>query len=227
MNPRTPIQPGERFGKLTVIGVAPRATDGEPLLEWECRCDCGQTTRASAHYLVRGRKKSCGCAHYGHQRKHGEAIENTVEYRTWSSMKSRCIHEGHPRYDLYGGRGIRVAPEWVASFESFLKHVGRRPGPRYSLDRIDNDGHYEPGNVRWATSAQQGNNRRTNRFVTVNGVTRTVSEWSKATGLSYRAITARLNRGWPAELAVSAPADHKRALFPRKSRSLGGGQSNG
>ncbi len=82
------------------------------------------------------------------------------EFAAWSAMKARCLNPKHPAYQSYGGRGITVAPEWVHDFKAFLAHVGKRPGPTYSLDRINSDGNYEPGNVRWASLSEQNRNKR-------------------------------------------------------------------
>jgi hypothetical protein len=93
-----------------------------------------------------------------HDRKHGRC--GTVEYRAWHNMKQRCLSPGHPKYRLWGGRGITVCERWRNSFAAFLADMGDRPSPHHSIDRIDDDGHYEPGNVRWATASEQRRNRR-------------------------------------------------------------------
>lgn len=138
---------------------------------------------------------------------HGESVKGkeSVEYRAWSRMKDRCTNEQRDSHHRYGGRGIAVCARWTSSFQSFLADMGRRPGPGYSLDRIDNDGNYEPGNVRWATRREQSMNYSRNRRVTVDGRTLTVSEWSAETGLNETTIASRLDRGWLAECAVGTP----------------------
>lgn len=199
---------GERFGMLTVTGRGGRHPQSGDAT-WECICDCGARTTARGTDLRKGTKASCGCNHYGHRLKHGDARgSGTAEYRAWCAMKRRCYEVGNPKYPAYGGRGIRVCDEWRADYELFLAYIGKRPGSRHSLDRIDVNGHYEPGNVRWATDDQQANNRRSNRCDTIGLETRTVSEWSEISGTKFGTILMRLNRGWVARDAVwSAPLE--------------------
>lgn len=140
-------------------------------------------------------------------------MSSSPEWLAWRNMRARCSSPTHPAWDNYGGRGIRVAPEWDAldgGFERFVAHVGRRPSDQHELDRIDNDGHYEPGNVRWATVIEQARNRRGNRLLTAHGVTRTQVEWSEATGLSSELIAHRIRAGWSVSDAVSLPAGEGR-----------------
>lgn len=142
------------------------------------------------------------------KRRHGEAVKGSesVEYRTWSRMKTRCTNPNDAGYHRYGGRGIAVCARWASSFEAFLADVGRRPGPGYSIDRIDNDGDYKPGNVRWTTRAQQTLNYSRNRSLTFDGKTLTISQWSAETGLNEATIGNRLDRyGWPVEAALTLP----------------------
>jgi hypothetical protein len=121
-------------------------------------------------------------------------------------MKDRCYRTTARYYEDYGGRGISVFPEWIDSFSAFLTHVGKRPSPRHSLDRYpNNDGNYEPGNVRWATKAEQAANRRSNVSITLNGVTRIMSEWSRMTGIPASRIARRLRDGWSVERTLSCP----------------------
>lgn len=122
-------------------------------------------------------------------------------------MKGRCFTRSNRKFHRYGGRGITVSPEWLGDdgFARFLAHVGRRPSAKHSLDRIDNDRNYEPGNVRWATRAQQSQNKSDTRFVTANGRTLCVREWSRETGIDESTIRARLNTGWSDQDAVTRP----------------------
>jgi hypothetical protein len=120
-------------------------------------------------------------------------------------MKSRCFNPKHEYYKNYGGRGITVCPQWLGSYPAFLADVGRAPSPKHTLGRIDNDGNYEPGNTRWETRAQQSNNRRNNRLVTVGNETRTITEWALDSGMTHELIYLRLKRGWSPIDAVFRP----------------------
>lgn len=137
-----------------------------------CTCVCGNLVKLDYRQYNYGGKRSCGCLHIDTARKQGKnntthgAKSNgkvTPEYRSWASMKNRCNNPKDKAYYRYGGRGITVCKEWSVSFEKFLKDVGIRPSNYHSLDRINNNGNYEPGNVRWATAKQQANNRRSNK----------------------------------------------------------------
>lgn len=137
-------------------------------------------------------------------------------YNSWVNMRQRCNNPNNPSYHNYGGRGIMVCPEWEASFETFLSDVGERPNPRMTLDRIDNEKGYSPGNIRWATKQDQANNMRPNLLVTAFGRTQTLAEWSRETGISQNALHLRLKRGVAHEEAVSQPM---RPGLPWKART--------
>ena len=128
---------------------------------------------------------------------HGDT--GSIEYRTWTRMKGRCYNKNGTAYRFYGGRGISVCDRWRDSFEAFLEDMGRRPPTemgRYSLDRIDNEGNYDPGNCRWADRKTQDNNRSDTVYLTLNGVTRPMMEWVKITGHPRKRIRGRLGMGW-------------------------------
>lgn len=151
---------GIRFGKLVVLNQGPHFG---PLIGWYCLCDCGQLTHVRAGHLTSKRIRSCGCL-VGE--KHGEAYNKSnegrwvsKEYKAWSHAKARCLNKNNKKYPIYGGRGITMCQEWQRSYKAFLRHMGRSPAGR-SLDRIDVNGHYEPGNCRWATASEQSRNRR-------------------------------------------------------------------
>jgi hypothetical protein len=127
------------------------------------------------------------------RRKHG-ASRTAPEYRVWSGMKRRCYRPSEPSYTNYGGRGIRISDEWLGEhgFENFIAHVGPQPTSAHEIDRINNDGNYEPGNVRWATRVQQSRNRRTNHMLTAFGKTQTMIEWATESGIDGRTLRHRL-----------------------------------
>lgn len=129
-----------------------------------------------------------------------------VEYRHWINMKSRCKNPNTPFYKTYGGRGIKVCPEWEASFDQFFADMGPRPARSWSIDRIDTDGDYTPENCRWATRRTQSRNLRKNRLVYVNGERMTLAEAAEAAPVPYNTILYRLKRGWGIEDALSRPA---------------------
>ena len=131
------------------------------------------------------------------------------EYGNWLSMRARCNDRHNKDWPRYGGRGIKVCERWsvrIHGFRNFLADMGPRP-PGHTIDRINNDGDYEPSNCRWGTLRQQGNNTRTNRFATINGETRTITEWARHYGVHDRLVWDRLKHGWDLERALTAPKD--------------------
>lgn len=155
------------FGRLTAISITIERWNGKVV--WFCKCSCGVGILVPSASLLCGNTRSCGCfklqvarergrssATHGHT-KNGRA---TPEWRLWHAIRNRCQNTNNRDFALYGGRGITVCDRWNDSFENFLADVGFKPAPNLSLDRINNNGNYEPGNVRWATVKQQINNRR-------------------------------------------------------------------
>jgi hypothetical protein len=165
---------GDRFHRLTVRRLGEPAADGHA--RYLCACDCGQSALVLTSALLRGKTKSCGCLRAEKAARsmklnrrelgsHGMAPRAGPHplYSTWAGMVARCTNPRHEKYPLYGARGITVCQRWRNDFAAFLADMGERPSPKQSLDRIDNSGNYEPGNVRWATPVEQARNRRPRR----------------------------------------------------------------
>lgn len=203
---------GNKYGRLEVLAYSGHEAHRH---KYQCRCECGSIIVVERSSLLSGHTKSCGCLHNSVRWKnrvtHGGTIRNAdgklhnPEYLAWVSMRARCRTETHSAYHNYGGRGITVCDAWANNFESFLQDVGRRPSKQHSLDRIDNDRGYEPGNVRWSTRTDQGNNRRTNVVLDYNGKAMTMSQWAEELGMSKNTLHCRLKSGMPLEEALTRP----------------------
>lgn len=134
--------------------------------------------------------------------KHSATERRKPEFRSWTEMKQRCHNERSKDFCRYGGRGISVCEEWRESFDAFLAYMGDRPGPGYSIDRIDVNGNYEPGNVRWATVVEQNKNTTRSKMVTIGGVTRNQCDWVAMSGVSRNTFAQRLKNGCPEHLLL-------------------------
>lgn len=203
---------GQRFGRWRVLGPGKR-TGG--VVYWRCRCDCGTTRDAPSAALRDGTSQSCGCLmreRLGNStRTHG--LSHRSEYAQWHAMRARCFNPKNQDFARYGGRGITVCERWRSQFVPFFEDIGPKPSPRHSLDRIDNDGHYEPGNVRWATPSQQASNTKNNIRYTYRGESLTLTEWSQKTGIKAPTLLLRLQRWKDIERSLTTPVDtrfHKR-----------------
>ena len=196
---------GQRFGKLTVLPDSHCRENRKTF--WRCQCDCGSPPVVVwAASLRRGNTRSCGCLHKevaAKWTKHGQ--EGTKLYKTWQGVKRRCLNRRSADYPRYGARGIGVHEDWVSNFVAFALHVGEPPTLKHSIDRIDNDKGYEPGNVRWALPKAQANNTARNRILVCDGESLTVSQWATRTGFSSYMILGRLKLGWPVERALHEP----------------------
>lgn len=207
---------GQRFGRLLCLSMAGRSPSR--CLVWLCQCDCGGLTEVPSSRLLSDHTQSCGClqresaSKSGQARRtHGALTDDSAllgAYRTWAHMKGRCANPNESSFHNYGARGVRVVDKWL-TFEGFWEDMGPTYQPGLTLDRIDNNGHYEPENCRWASRRTQCNNKRTNHLLAFRGQKQTLSEWGMLLGLNPRTIQSRLRAGWSAEKALTAPARRK------------------
>ena len=207
---------GKRFGRLLVLRrLEEREMEN---IVWLCRCDCGGLHLARSSRLQAGIVKSCGCfarqlsSERLRRRATTHGMSRSSLYGLWQGMIGRCERPNTAGYMRYGGRGITVCARWRKSFSAFLEDMGPRPDGT-SLDRINNDGNYEPSNCRWATRSAQQNNRDANRRLEHNGATKSLTEWAREIGISPEAITARLRRGWEIEHVFSVPVSLKKPHY--------------
>lgn len=156
---------GRKFGRLLVQSINPvirQEPNGRRVRSWNCLCECGADLSVLGGNLRTGNTISCGCFRKevtsSTYLKHGNSAGGpnpTPEYEVWKGMLARCSNPSHKSFHRYGGRGIRVCDEWASSFDAFLAYMGCRPSPELTVERIENDGNYEPGNVKWATRKEQ------------------------------------------------------------------------
>lgn len=201
---------GKKFNRLTVIGESTKRPNSTSAV-WICECDCKKHVFVTTHDLKTGHSKSCGCLSRELLIKrnisnatHKQKINNktTHEYYAWIGMKTRCCNINNRDYKNYGGRGIKIYNDWLTSFESFYAYVGKSPSIKHTIDRINNNGNYEPGNVRWATKKEQANNRRNTRLFNYKGDIKTASELAEMAGICYSTMKHRLVRGWNPEIVI-------------------------
>ncbi|MBG9504002.1 hypothetical protein ABE47_31500 [Bacillus thuringiensis] len=186
---------GKRFGRLTAVR---RDTSSNKTFLWVCQCDCGKEKIVRSYDLRDEKVKSCGCLHAEkvktNTRTHGKS--NTLIYKIWCSMKARCYRKTCKDFHDYGGRGIIMCDYWRNNFMSFYEWSmtnGYEEG--LSIDRINNDGIYEPLNCRWVTQAKQARNKSNNRFITVDRITKTLADWCKFYKVHISTAHSRLKKG--------------------------------
>jgi hypothetical protein len=206
---KLPCPIGKRFGAIVVVGEAEhRLLCGQLRRQWLLRCDCGTELKRTVSQANSGRTTACDACAVKKRVKHGESHSKgqaiSIEYMIWNGLRNRCNNPKDKNYPRYGGRGIAVCERWN-SYQRFLADMGRRPTPDHSIDRIDNDKGYEPGNCRWATPLEQGRNRRNNRLLTFNGKTQGLSVWAEELGGSGEALGGRLRRGHVLDVALTQP----------------------
>lgn len=203
---------GQRFGRLTVIKEGGRAKSRSVI--WICQCDCGNIHNVTTSLLIKGSIKSCGCLRREMviQKNYKHGLSNTRLYHIWASIKDRCYRKSDKNYPSYGARGIKMCQEWQENFQSFYEWAMSSGYDELSergectIDRINNDGNYEPSNCRWANSTVQQRNKRNNHYITYKGETHPVTEWAEILGIGKGTLESRINDyGWPIEKALSTP----------------------
>lgn len=188
---------GQKYTKLTVLKYA-YSEKGQR--NWKCQCDCGNITYVSTGKLKSGNTKSCGCLKHETKSNLIHGKQNTRLYHIWQGMKQRCYNSNSIKYNNYGGRGIKVCNEWKNSFMPFYTwaisngYDDNKTRKEQSLDRINNDGDYEPNNCRWVTHSKNCRNRSDNVYLTKNGVSKTIAEWCEELNLDQRKVSARAKK---------------------------------
>lgn len=190
--PRIKDLAGKKVNML--LAIKPVGRDKHGYLLWKCKCDCGNEKVVSSGDFRKGHYQSCGCLRKIWPKTHGKT--KTRLYRIWTRVKSRCFNSNVSEYDRYGGRGITICKEWEKSYEAFQEWaLNNGYKENLTLDRKDNNGNYEPQNCRWATAKQQNRNRRDNHYVTINGETKTCSEWAETSGVHIQTFLKRIRNG--------------------------------
>ena len=195
---------GKRFDRLTVESYSHSNTNGRAV--WKCVCDCGETLFVKGNALLSGNTKSCGCLKTEKisSLKYSHGLCKTRLYRIWCAMLTRCSNSEFTEFDRYGGRGIKVCDEWQEFLPFYEWAMANGYADNLTIDRIDNDGDYRPGNCRWATRSEQNNNTKKNHYITYNGKTHTIAEWSRITGIKYGTLINRINNlKWDAEKSLT------------------------
>ena len=205
---------GQRFGRYTVLERNGVGANG--MAAWLCECDCGTRKTVIGNSLRQGHVVSCGC--YQREvavrnglatKRHGETRSST--YKTWITMKARCLNPSDQAYGDYGGRGIRVCERWLNSYESFAEDMGKRPGGM-SIERINVNGNYEPSNCKWATAKEQTRNRRCTLQAVYKSTKMSLSEAAERSGIPYRVLRERKQRlGWPDNRLFAPYTERKRS----------------
>lgn len=199
---------GKQFGHFTVLRRATReeyARGKKRKPMWLVQCDCGQTRLARAPHLKNGRVSICGINGHTTNSLKPKKPSKHLERNSWKGMQERCYDKRHKNFKSYGGRGITVCKRWRDNFEAFYEDMGPRPTPKHSIERMDNNGNYEPKNCKWATDEEQHLNTRRTVFVEVEGKMVHLQKYVKGLGLNPNRVYNRLKLGWTLEDAITIP----------------------
>ncbi len=233
MHKNTVDHTGRKYGMLTGLRPGPKKGDA---YTWWWECECGKVKNIATGNVVGGTTKSCGCywrksialsnTTHGHStcKITANSAGGSSEYRSWNSMKTRCLNTWDKDYPRYGGKGITICRRWRNSFQHFLEDMGLKPDSRHTIDRIDGKGNYSCGhcvecigmewsaNCRWADIYTQASNKTTNRFITANGMTMTIAQWARKIGCSRQALRYRIEHGCDPVRAVTLNFNHANRL---------------
>lgn len=209
---------GHKYGRLIAISNTGRKCLRNYI--WKFRCDCGKEVEIASGEVRRGKTVSCGCYRKEISSIHAKKIQSigaktnekhlmskTPTFVSWDSMKQRCLNDRHKSYKDYGGRGIKVCPEWINSFESFLSDMGARP-KNSTLDRINTNGNYESTNCRWASGEEQANNKRSSKLIEFEGKLQTSVQWAREYGLCSKVLLYRLKNNWEIKKALMTKVNY-------------------
>lgn len=214
-----PIQPGDKFGRLTAVEIVHRiSASGRVRTHWRCQCECGGENVVDSGNLRNGNTRWCKRCSSEYKRQytttHGHTSGMpTRAYSIWGKIKSRVLSPSNPRFADYGGRGIDMCPRWAVSFEAFYEDMGDPPTADHQIERVDNNRGYWPDNCVWADRFEQAANKRNNVVISARGETKILAEWSRETGLKERTIAKRLKDGWSAEDALFTPLNGTRRKY--------------
>lgn len=210
----------QRFGRLVVIAYTGKNMDGRAV--WLCKCDCGDTVEIPRNRLVKGTTTSCGCYRRevatARAQTHGLSKHKHLAW-VYHAIKQRCYNSNNKSYKDYGERGIKMCSDWLDEHNGFKNFYNwaieqgydeTKSGREQSVDRINNDGNYDPDNCRITTNKVQHNNTSKNRYYSYNGKTQTLSQWAEEIGMKYTTLYARvINYGWSIECALETPVNNK------------------
>lgn len=193
---------GTVFGRWTVVCLSEVK---KKKAYWRCQCSCGTIRDVKSDSLTSGKSQSCGCFSRDCRKTHGRSRTGDLTYESWRSIRYRCENPSCKAYPRYGGRGISVCERWRL-FENFISDMGERPSKKYSIERIDNDGNYEPSNCRWADMVEQGNNREYCKRFHFLGKSQTLTQWAREFGVARHLVFSRIKRGCDLQEALLPPS---------------------
>ena len=192
---------GNKYGYWSVKDIKHKNNSGHYRLYFTCICECGKEKEVRADTVLNGTSTNCGCKK-NYKKIHG--LTKTRLYNIWGDMKQRCLNAKSKEYHRYGGRGIKICSEWVNCFENFYNWSFKNGySDELTIDRINNDGNYEPNNCRWVTTKEQKRNWSRNIFITYKGETKCVQDWCEKFGLHNNVVCNRYRKGFPLDMVFS------------------------